>query len=299
MPTRLVSYGRTVAGAVDLDLQPITAGDVPRVAAFLHAELNRRISADTWARAIVPPWPTAGPNHGFMLAAADRVVGAQIAIYSERELFGRTERVCNLAAWCVTPEYRAHGVRLLRSVLAQPGYTFTDLSPSGNVVEVNRRLGFTEFDARSVLLPNLPWLRGRSAARVIDAPDALEGTLTGADLRRYRDHRDCLAARQLMITVGGEHCHVIYRRDRRKGISAFASIIHASRPDLLRAALPDLRSYLVRRHGLLATLAEIRLVGWPDGAVQAPDTRRKMYRSPRLAAEHLDYLYSELTCVPW
>lgn len=287
-----------MAGGSDLELQPITTGDVPRVAEFLHAELNHRIPAATWATAIVPPWQVAAPNHGFLLATGERVIGAQVAIYSERPIQGRTERFCNLAAWCVHPDYRAHGVRVLRSVLAQPGYTFTDLSPSGSVVEVNRRLKFTEFDTKSVLLPNLPWLRARSIS-ITRSPEALAETLTGDDLQRYRDHRDCLAARQLLITAGAEHCHLIYRRDRRKGISAFATIIHASHLPLLRLALPALRSYFLRRERLVATLAETRMIGRPPGAIDVPETRRKMFRSEHLAADQLDYLYSELTCLPW
>jgi hypothetical protein len=30
-----------------------------------------------------------------------------------------------------------------------------------------------------------------------------------------------------------------------------------------------------------------------------PSPRPKMYRSGELRGDHVDYLYSELTCVPW
>lgn len=281
-----------------LNLRPITASDVSDIAEFLHAELNSRLSVEQWAAAIVPPWSIDAPNHGFLLADGDRIVGTQLAIYSERTLLGRTERFCNLAAWCVTEPYRIHGVRLLRSALAQPGYHFTDLSPSGNVVEVNLRLRFTEFDTRSVLLPNLPRRRSRTV-EISGAAEDLAEALSGDDLRRYLDHRGCLAARQLVIMAGSDSCHVIYRQDRRKRISAFASILYASRPELLRRALPDLRAYLLRKDRLIATLAEVRLVGRPAGAIDLPGTRRKMFRSDHLTADQVDYLYSELTCVPW
>lgn len=287
-----------MAEGAGLEVRPITAEDVDQVARFLAAELNSRLSAETWAAAIVPPWPVQAPNHGFLLTDSSRVVGVQLAIYSERMIMGRTERFCNLAAWCVLDDYRLHGVRLLRSALAQPGYTFTDLSPSGSVIAVNQRLKFTEFDTRSVLLPNTPWRTNRSIA-ITAEPVALAAALTDDDLRHYRDHRGCLAARQVLITLGGDSCLVVYRRDRRKGISAFASILYASRPELLRRALPDLRSYLLRRDRLIATLAEVRLVGRPPGAVDLPATRRKMFRSDHLTADQVDYLYSELTCVPW
>ncbi|MFC7621379.1 hypothetical protein [Microlunatus sp. GCM10028923] len=287
-----------MAEGAGLEVRPITAEDVDQVARFLAAELNGRLSAETWAAAVVPPWPVDAPNHGFLLADSGRVVGVQLAIYSERMILGRAERFCNLAAWCVLDDYRLHGVRLLRSALAQPGYTFTDLSPSGSVIEVNQRLKFTEFDTTSVLLPNLPRRTDRTIAITAD-PVALAEALSQADLRLHLDHRGCLAARQVMISHGDDTCLVVYRRDRRKRISAFASILYASRPELLRRALPALRAYLLRKDRLIATLAEVRLVGRPAGAVDLPGTRRKMFRSDDLTADQVDYLYSELTCVPW
>ena len=75
------------------------------------------------------PWKVDAPNHGFMLRDGQRVVGVQLAFYSERLVAGRAERFCNLGAWCVLPEYRFHSIRLLMAVLAQDGYHFTSLSP--------------------------------------------------------------------------------------------------------------------------------------------------------------------------
>ena len=77
-----------------------------------------------------------------LLDADGAIVGAHLAFYSEREIDGRAERFCNLGAFCVREEHRFHSLRLLKALLAQDGYHFTDLSPSGNVVELNRRLKF-------------------------------------------------------------------------------------------------------------------------------------------------------------
>ena len=93
-----------------------------------------------------------------MLLDGDAVVGAHLAFYSERTIDGRTERFCNLGAWCVLPDHRFHGLRLLKALLAQDGYHFTDLSPSGNV---RRRSTSGSASAASTptatLVPNLPW----------------------------------------------------------------------------------------------------------------------------------------------
>ena len=47
-----------------------------------------------------------------------------------------------MGAWCVLDEFRAHGLRLVRADAGPGGYNFTDLSPSGNVVQLNTRLKF-------------------------------------------------------------------------------------------------------------------------------------------------------------
>ena len=79
------------------------------------------------------PWKVERPTTASCSSTDDAVVGAYLAFYSERTIDGRAERFCNLGAWCVLPEHRFHSLRLLKALLAQDGYHFTDLSPSGNV----------------------------------------------------------------------------------------------------------------------------------------------------------------------
>ena len=107
-----------------------------------------------------------------MLLDGDAVVGAHLAFYSERTIAGRRERFCNLGAWCVLPDYRFHALRLLKALLAQDGYHFTDLSPSGNVVGLNTRLGFRFLDTTTAVVPNLPW-PSRPGRDTISADPAL------------------------------------------------------------------------------------------------------------------------------
>lgn len=116
---------------VAVELRPITPADLNPVAEFLHTYLNARVTAADWATAITPPWADDSPNHGFLLQAGERLVGVYLAFYSRREIDGRTERFCNLAAWCVLDECRSLGLRLLQALLAQKNYHFTDLSLAG------------------------------------------------------------------------------------------------------------------------------------------------------------------------
>jgi len=281
-------------------VKPITGPDLPAVAEFLHTHLNGRVSPDAWACAVVVPWKADAPNHGYMLLCNGAVVGAYLAFYSDRTIAGRRERFCNLGAWCVLPEHRFHSLRLLKALLAQEGYTFTDLSPSGNVVPVNTRLKFDFLDTATALVPALPrpaWLgRGRVSAD----PAVIEDTITGKDLERYHDHAGAAAARHLVLVRGGEWCYVVFRKDRRKRLPFFASILYVNNPELLLAMGGRLSRHLLFRHGVLATLAELRVVKQrPRLSLMLGSPRRKMFKSAHLTPDQIDYLYSELVCVAW
>jgi hypothetical protein len=247
-----------------------------------------------------PPWSDAWPNHGFLLQQQGEVVGAYLAFYSERMVDGRPERFCNLGAWCVLEEYRASGLRLIRSLLGQHGYHFTDFSPSGNVVGINERLGFVSLDTTTAAVPNLPWPMRTRGIRISSTPDEVASTLTGCDSEIYRDHAGTAGARHVVIRRGDDQCYVIWRRDRRKRLPIFGSVLYVSDPELFGRAAYLFSRHLLLRRGVLLTLAERRVVRYlPRRSIPLPRPRPKMFRSDRLRPDQIDYLYSELTCVAW
>jgi hypothetical protein len=307
---------------VTVDLAPITDADVAAVADFLHGHLNKRISPSTWARVIAAQWKAGAPNHGFMLRDGERVVGAYVAYYSERLVAGQVARMCNLASWSVHPEYRIHSVRLLNALLAQDGYHFTDLSPSERVESVNARLKFRYLDTSVALVPHLPWpaLPGRTT--ITTDADTIARTLTGPDLELYRDHAKANATHHLVLIRGSESCYVMFRKRWYRGLPIFAAVLYVSNQSLFRRTGTVLARYLLAHYGLLATFAELRIVGTrPRASVMLPQPKKmvqrhhsraprsyaeryrgmfapKMYRSFSLEPDQIDDLYSELACVP-
>ena len=266
-----------------IELGPITSADVGRVAEFLAANLSSGVRAATWRAAMVPRWAP-GPNHGFMLTVDEEIVGAHLAFYSSRQIGGVEEGFCNLGAWCVLEEYRSHGLKLLRALLRQPGYTFTDLSPSGNVVALNQRLRFSSLDTATAAVANLPWLtRGR--IRVTSDRATIGRELSGRELEIFRDHSDSPAAYHVLVTEGADQCYLIFRRDRRKRMPLFGSILHVSDPSLFARAQRHVSAHLLVRHRIPVTLAELRVVGSrPKGAAMIPNPRPKMFKSDHLRA---------------
>src|SRR3954451_17525879 len=169
---------------MSVQLAPITAADLPAVAKFMHENLNPKVPASDWARALQVPWKVSAPNHGYFLSEDGAVVGAYLAYYSEREVAGRHLSFCNLGAWCVLDTHRHQGLRLLTTLLKQKGYEFTDFSPSGNVVPLNRRLKFVDLDTTTALLPNLPVPPGRGVTVTSD-PELLLERLTEDERQIY------------------------------------------------------------------------------------------------------------------
>jgi hypothetical protein len=290
-------HARREDGDVPVELIPITDADIPAVAKFLHANHDDQVP---WDRAMSSmPWKVEAPNHGFMLRDGQRVVGTQLAFYSNRLIAGRAERFCNLSSWYVLPDSRFHSVRLLRAVLAQDGYHFTCLTPTEQVASINAQFKFRFLDTSAVLVPNLPWPSPPGRTRISDDPDVIGRTLAGTELELYRDHAQALAARHAVLVRGQESCYVMYREQRFKGVLPYAAILHVSNPRLFHHAIVPLTRYLLVRHRLLATLAELRFIGHRPPLSRTVTLSPKMYRSDSLEPSQIDYLYSELECLPF
>ncbi|MDL5352376.1 hypothetical protein [Microbacterium sp. zg-YB36] len=281
-------------------LAPIGDADTGAIADFFHTRLDRQVSREAWLSLLCPPWPGTGPNRGFQLLVGDQVVGAYAAVYSSRGEGDGAKWFCNLAAFCVLAEYRAHSLRLVRALLGQKGFLFTDFSPSGNVPALNERLGFEYFRSDTRLALNLP-LRNSRAVSLSTEPEVIEATLAGRDLNVYRDHRNAAACRHAVVSVGERYAYLIYRRDRRKRLRVFATPLYVGGDTaLLEEAWDAVAAHLLGR-GLVATLAESRVLGFvPHGLGRdLRSARPKMFRGAPACGAERDYLYSELALVEW
>jgi hypothetical protein len=285
-----------------IELRPIEDDDLEEVARFLGEHFPPSTPAEQWAAAwrdTVNRPGSGAPNHGFLLRDGSRIVGAHAAIYSTRMVDGVVRRFCNLAAWYTRPEHRRHSIRLLKALLDQPGWTFTELAPTPTVQRLNRRLGFEQLDTAASLFPNLPWPTIPRRVRVSADPWVIRSHLADPVLRYYDDHARSRWARHLVLARGAESCYVQWRKERRKNLELIASIRYASNPHLLRKGMRALGRHLLLHHGALATAVEVRLAGgrvWPSVVMPKPAVR--MYRSDELGPEDIDYLYSEVTLAP-
>lgn len=287
-----------MSGAERPSVLPLGEADLEDAGAFLRAHLNPDVPLEAWLALLRPPWRTL-PTRGFQLRADGQLVGVYAMVYAYRGQGAQERVVCNLAAFCVREEHRPHSLRLLRAALAQRDMLLTDLSPSGNVPAINQRLGFSSLDTATRLVLNVH--APRRGAAVTDDHDRIAALLTGEDALVFRDHRAAPAARHLVVADDSGYAYLMYRRDTRKRVRSFASpLFVGGDAGLLEAEWAGVSAHL-RRHGLLATLAERRVLGFTPRGIgwELAHPRPKMFKGADVETDQVDYLYSELALLEW
>jgi len=279
-------------------LEPIRDEDLPEFCRFLRENLSRERSVEQWAKAFAQDLCPSKPNNGFLIRHQGRIVGGIGAIYAERSVRGRLERFCNITSWCVLDAFRAQSVRLAMAVAAQPGFHFTDLTPTEVVSKTLQFLKFKPMNERHAIWPNLPWPLVRlGGIRVLSDPAQIGRLLGPDDAKAYRDHRHLPWLRHLAVGVTDAWCYVVWKRTRLKGITG-AVIIALSDAELFLRYRMALGSYLLVHHGLLYTRVESRLLPrLPALSIELLGYRSKVFRSDTLTAADMSNLYSELVAL--
>ena len=141
-------------------------------------------------------------------------------------------------------------MRLAMALAAQPGFHFTDLTPTEVVSKTLQFLKFKPMNERHAVWPNLPWPLARMAAtRVVADPDEIGRVLAPDDAKAYRDHRHLPWLMHLAVGRPGGWCYVVWKRTRLKGILG-AIILALSNPELFLHYRRALSSHLLVHHGL-------------------------------------------------
>jgi hypothetical protein len=279
-------------------LEPIRDENLPAFCEFLVENLSHERSAEAWAKAFTQDWCPGKPNNGFLIRHEGRIVGGVGAIYAERPVRGRAERFCNITSWCVLGAFRAQSMRLAMAVTEQPGFHFTDLTPTEVVSKTLQFLKFKPMNERHAIGPNLPWPFARlGGIRVETDPEQIGRLLAPDAAKAYRDHRHLPWLRHLAVGRADAWCHVVWKRTRLKGITG-AFIIALSQPELFLRYRLALGSYLLVHHGLSYTRVESRLLPrLPTLCIELSGYRNKVFKSETLTAADMSNLYSELVAL--
>ncbi len=276
-------------------LEPIQDRDLPEFCAFLHDHLNPSHPPDVWARAFQQSWGVEKPNNGFFIRNDQgHIVGGIGAIYAQYPVRGKLERFCNITSWVVLDEYRTQSMRLAMAVVSQPGYHFTDLSPTAVVEQSLKFLKFKPMDERRTVLFNLPAPHQRLAGiRVVDDPERLDRAVDKESAKFYWDHRHFPWLSFLAVGKRGKWSLVVYKKATLKHLPS-AEIVGFTHPRNFLNCLPVLGCHFLLR-GMATTRVESRLL---PGKPACPHKtlsgyRHKVYRSDTLGESDIQNLYSE------
>jgi len=279
-------------------VEPIRDEDLPRFCTFLSENLSRDRSAAEWTKAFTQSWYPSKPNNGFLIRHESHIVGGIGAIYAERPVRGRLERFCNITSWCVLDAFRAQSMRLAMALTGQPGFHFTDLTPTEVVSKTLQFLKFKPMNEQQAIWPNLPRpFAAWAGARVVSDPEEISRVLTVDDARAYRDHRHLPWLEHLAVGRMDAWCYVVWKRTRIRGVVG-ARILALSDPEAFLRYHGALGSHLLVHHGLLYTRVESRLLPrLPRLRVELSGYRNKVFKSDTLTAADMSNLYSELVAL--
>jgi hypothetical protein len=129
------------------------------------------------------------PRFGHLLAAGDKVVGVLLQIVSTRETETGVTPRCNMAGWCVDPDYRGYGHPLHARAIGRREVVYFTVTPAPHTLKTLAAVGYRRYSEGQVIFAPL-LSHGESGARVIEyAPDRPEAALLAeSDARLLADH---------------------------------------------------------------------------------------------------------------
>ncbi len=269
--------------------------DVDGIALFLHRQMNDALSPDNWRRIMDYPWHADKPDLGQVAVDGDRIVGFMGKIFADREIGGRTERLCNMSSVYVDADYRRRGIGtgLHEAVTADPDVTYYVFDPSPYVrsVTTHPKLGFRVLDDKRYF-----WQRSGAARPGIDVaaePAAILSRLTDGARRLVQDHAP-YPVQPYLLQDGGEHCLVfLYRRTSKRG-DAQHEALYVGNPELFARYAQAFADWLLADPKAILMVDHRFLRGHPVAAEPQSIPVPRYFKSTRLEAADIDHLYSEI-----
>lgn len=288
-----------------VEVRPAGIRDIEPICRFLSASSSR--SATFWRSLLAYPWlaDEEKPDRGVVIASGDQVFGFFGAIYSDRYVAGRRQRICNTFAWYVHPDYRRYTVSLLGLLVKRPDLAYVNVTPADHVIPILKRIGFRLADEeRFVCMPT--WLRAISESRrmrIVPEDEVSEELIGKEAFRIYQDHW-ASKLQQRVFERGGEACLILSKRVYWTGVRfPRTDLYYVSRPDFFARHFDAVLFQLFRCDKTMGLIVDPRSVdGRPARATAFP--ANAFYPSATLVkpgdvpVSAIDRLYTELVILP-
>lgn len=276
-------------------VEQLTSQNFPDLYAQLLSIEYPECRLDEWSSLFKYGWAQPRSQLGYVLMDDGAVVGVLGTAFSERIVDGRSHRFCNLHTWLVNAAHRGSSLALMRPVLRLTDHTITDFTPTRQVCDISKRLGFQSLDATLRILPPMRAKPSADGPHLIDDPAAIDAVLCDADQRIHHDHR-ALGCRHHLTVAGSDYCYLVYTLVTRHWLP-YIYIHHVSNPTLFQDWNAWIRRHLLETNSaryIAVDARRVRHLRLPR-SYTFPIASRQLFKSDRLRADQIDTLYSEVS----
>jgi len=192
-------------------------------------------------------------SFGSFLVSKGKPVGVLLEIPSFDAVTG--EKVVNLSSWYVEEKFRWFAPKMLMQAISDENVTYTDFTPTPEMVEFNGRLGFRTIASRQMFfaLP-LAAVGWGSPARVLSFDKLPASALSRRERQVIRTHVD-LGCTALVVQARDAHHPIVLDVIRRKNIPVARILYVENRRVIVDNIRPIARALLTRGVPVLSVLA--------------------------------------------
>jgi hypothetical protein len=248
--------------------------------------MSAKIPRERWARLFDYPWrPSDAPDCGRVLEEDGRIVGYLGATYVDRQIAGRSFRICNMSSWYLLRPYRGqgHGRRMALDLTGDPDVTYTDLTATPQVhAMLLAHAGFEILDdSRWIVRP------GQAAAPVT----VMELAPKTPPLAHHAGLKDV----RFLTASGSDGVCAFAVQVKKKGADiAYHQLLHADDPAFFTRHARAIAAALLQDEASVLAIDRRLTPAPPEGAEMEPIPQPRLYKSRHLRPEQIDNLYNEV-----
>ncbi len=281
-------------------IRPAHDGDVEAVVALLHGQMNRKIAPARWRRLMTYNWLPDKPDLGYVAEADGRIVGNVCAVYSDRQIGGRPERLVNICAWYLDRDHRGQGAgeRLMAEATANPHWHYNIMTSSSRTLKILDKVGYRVLDHT-----RYDWQRAGGPALALELnPDRIAGRVSAIEQKLLADHTG-LPVTPVLVQHGGQETLAVFSVTRKGDDQPWYDLLYVGDTALMQDGQALANALLPADNAVLS--ADARFCGGqapqgavpvkaPEGAVAVTLPVPRFVKSARLSGAAVDHLYTEL-----
>jgi hypothetical protein len=263
------------------------------IAQFMREVFPRaKWSIDGWRRLLDGRW--AGPEDSFAVTARDdgKLVGVLGLVTARRPTAAGPAITANMTSWYLLKPYRAGGIggRMIRLAAADPAVTVTNFASAPRAVGAVQRAGLDVLDTHRLIWRPRP---RRNPLTVHRDPLALGDGLAAHDRRVLVDHAGLNLAWAAVETPDGP-CLLAISAKRKHDDYVTHDVFHIGDRAIFARHVRAITDSLLPPQDAILSVDRRFMPADADPDVAAELEVPRFYTPGRMAAEHVDFMYSEI-----